>query len=238
MGESKRRKIALGSNYGKPLGLTSAQRRNLIQDHFPQLFSQHQRALGYDCCFDRPRSYDTPSFRSTAGAVEKVEQSLDDATQHWQQTFNESFDFSFLFTAITNDLPVCLSDFQGSTSPTVIAVPLARQQFCTLLQRKAINLKTQQILLQDVLAHLASPSSFGIVKTILRHEFMEAVDSLIATKQDWVLPYLRADDSLDLNDEVIKNAINYALVGFLTLIATLHWSHELTLIKTQSEISR
>ena len=231
MGESKRRKIALGSRYGRPRGLTTAQRRNLIQNNFTQLFSQYQKSLGYDCCISQPSSYDAPSFTNDVGAVEKVEGSLHDAVQHWQQTFREHFDFSFLFAAILNDLPVCLTNFHGETSPPVIAVPLARQKFRTLLLNHKINLKQHQLLISDVLAYLASTSSYDIVKTILRHEFIEAIDSLLATRQDWVLPYIKDDDEIELNDKVIKNLINYAIAGFLTLIATLEWEKELQILK-------
>ena len=232
MGEAKRRKKILGSNYGCPLGLSPSQRRLLIQNHFTRLFSQHQKSLGYDCCFDTPNSYDAPSFTRNTGVIKKVEECLSDATQHFLQTFPTHFDFSSLFVAILQDIPVCLTDFKSNTSPPVIAVPEARKKFRTLLLYHQIDLKHHQILISDVLEYLASTSSQNIVMTILRHEFIEAVDSLLATKQDWVLPYIEGDDFLQLNEEVIQNIINYAITGLLTLIATLEWETELQRLKS------
>ncbi len=47
MGEAKRRKQLLGSQYGQPLGLTATARRQLIQDHLESLLFQHYQACGY-----------------------------------------------------------------------------------------------------------------------------------------------------------------------------------------------
>ena len=231
MGESKRRKKALGSNYGCPLGLSKAQRKMLLHNNFRQLFSQYQKSLGYDCCFEQPSGYDAPSFTRTTGVIERVEESLNDAVRHWQQTFQPQLDFSFLFAAIVNDLPVCLTNLDGEVSPPVVAVPLARQKFRTLVLRQKINWKQHQLLIQDVLEYLALTSSQEMITTILRHEFREAIDSLIETKQDWIRPHLVAPDCIELDDEVIKNVMNYAITGFLTLIATLHWEEELQHLK-------
>ncbi len=54
MGEAKRRKQLLGSQYGQPLGLTATARRQLIQDHLESLLFQHYQACGYTDWLDQP----------------------------------------------------------------------------------------------------------------------------------------------------------------------------------------
>ncbi len=234
MGEAKRRKQKLGSEYGQPLGLNAEARRHLIQENFQQLLSAHNQTCGYPDCFTSPTH---PQFRPPANPNSNqpdLQFILEDLVRHWQNTFNHHYPRSALQSAVASILSDKPIMFTGKDSlvghrimTPIIPLPSARKYFRGLVASSKIQLSQHYILLRDVLTVLATESARPLLQQLLLSEFNDAIKDAISERAPWLTPHLHPDGWLDLTEEVGFQGANRALAGLLTLLVTLPWEIQL-----------
>lgn len=232
MGEAKRRKQRLGSEYGQPLGLTALGRRALIQENLPQLLSHHYQVCGYADYSQFPLNPEIQASTENTNLLDFIV----NLAQHWRQTFNADYPRSAVAQAmksIIEDTPIFLTDtseqsvFSKEIMTPFIPLPSARDYFRDLFDKKPISLSQHYILLQDVLAVLATESFFDLLQQLLKSEVTDVLNHAFEEQPDWLLPYITSDGWIDLSDEVVFIAGNRAMLGLLTLLLTLPWEIEL-----------
>lgn len=236
MGEAKRRKRLLGSNYGQPLGLSTTARQQLIDQHLESLLFQHYEACGYTDWLHQSCQPETRFSPPTANQPTDLSTFLDGLTHHWQNTFNGDFPRSALQIAvqsIIDNRPLFLTPFSHNeldsnrTMEPIITLPQARSYFHRLLSSGQILLPQHDNLLLDVLTVFAQDSSFSLLQRLLLTEFNDVIVYALQDRPAWISPYVHPDDWVDLTDDVLFQAGNCALLGILTLIITLPWEHQL-----------
>ena len=87
MGEAKRRKQLLGSGYGKPLGLSSAKRIELIDSDIAQWISQHLDKCEYYNYLEKPFALQT---RANSLSESNLEQVIENVAKHFSVTFDRT----------------------------------------------------------------------------------------------------------------------------------------------------
>ena len=245
MGEAKRRKQKLGSEYGQPLGLSAEARRHLIQENLQQLLSAHNQTCGYPDCFTSPTH---PQFRPPANPNSNqsdLQEILDDLVRHWQNTFNHHYPRSSLQSAVASVLSDRSIMLTGKNSVVgrrimtpIIPLSSARKYFRGLVASSKIQLPQHYILLRDVLTVLATESARPLLQQLLLNEFNDAINDAISEGAPWLTPHLQPDGWLDLTEEVWFIGANRALSGLLTLLVTLPWEIQLkTLLAKRSGAS-
>lgn len=233
VGEAKRRKQRLGSRYGKPLGLSSAERVNLIEQNIERWISEHFDNCQYDNYLLEPYSIQTRVIGDTKFDLESV---LEEVIEHFVVTFSQTYSdvaIEMLISGILKDRPILfegISNRQGQTMEPIIALPLARKYFQEKVHQRKIELSTHQILVKEVLLVLGQESQRGLVKQLLRGEFNEVIDSAQEEQKLWLTKNLNADGWINVNKELLFQAVNTAMAGILTMVATLPWQIQLNLI--------
>lgn len=243
MGEAKRRKQLLGSRYGKPLNLSAVERRELIQTHLEFLLLEHYQACGYTEDFNTPNN---PQFRYSSSSnndPEGLSSMLDELVQHWQKTFNSEFIPSAL-AQIVKSIQQNRGLFLHGTNldqlapreqmEPIIALPQARSYFLKLLAKRQVSFPLHYDLVIDVLTVLSTPSAETLLKRLILHEFNDFMDYAQSQRPDWIANSLTDDGWIDLNQDVMFQAANSTFVGLLTLIVTLPWENQLSMIEQES----
>ena len=235
MGEAKRRKQKLKSEYGQPLGLTKEARRDFIKNNLEPLLESHCQDIGYTDWLDQVCSPEVRSSESS-NRESNFDQMLDTLVQHWQDTFNSEFPRSALGQAvksIKDDKPVVLTAFSSNLfdhsrqMEPVVPLPLAREYFRRLLNEGQINLSTHYILLNDVLSVLADKKANSSVKQLLLTEFNDVISDATSEQLPWIVDNTTEDGWVNLTEEVVFQGGNRALLGLLTLLITLPWEMKL-----------
>jgi hypothetical protein len=244
MGEAKRRKQKWGLGYSLPLGLSSETRRNLIAKNIYGLISNHFETCGYHDYINSPISYQ--NYQIKAGSdIDKDESQIDldevfdEVIDHWQSTFNQNYDRSFLellVLAILENQAILLKDensFSSNKSMKPIeTLPEARKYFQSLVLKKKVKLSHHYILMQDALIVLAKPTSSPLLKQLFRGEFNDAIEYAQSEKLPWLEKSLDRNNEIGLSEYTVFQGVNCALAGILTIVATLPWQMELsTLMK-------
>jgi len=210
MGEAKRRKQKWGSTYGLPLGLSSETRRNLIAKNISRLISNHFETCGYHDYINKPGLHQvrgnldsSPNSRSF-----DLDEVFDEVIDHWQNTFTQNYDRSFLellVLAILENQPIVLkgeNSFSSNRSmKPVVTLPEARKYFQNLVLKKKVKLSHHYTLMQDALIVLASPTSSPLLKQLFWGEFNDAIEYAQSEKLPWL------EKNLDRNNGIGKERI-------------------------------
>jgi hypothetical protein len=237
MGEAKRRKQKWGSEYGQPLGLSSETRRNLISENISRLISNHFETCGYDDYINKPGLHQVranPDNPSNCSQI-NLDEVFDEVIDHWQNTFTQNYDRSFLkllVLAILENQPILLKGENSFSSnkkmKPVVTLPSARKYFQSLVLKKKVKLSHHYTLMQDALIVLASPISSPLLKQLFWGEFNDAIEYAQSEKLPWLKKNLNRDGWIDLDEDVVFQGVNCALAGILTTVATLPWQMELS----------
>ena len=180
MGEAKRRKQLLGSKYGKPLGLSSAERVNLIDQNIERWICQHFDNCQYHNYLLEPNSFET---RITEDTEFDLKSTLEEVIEHFVVTFSQTYSsvsIEMLIGGIVKDRPIMfegISNVRGQTMEPIIALPLARKYFQEKVKQRKIQLSTHQILVKEALMVLGQKNQRGLLKQLLWGEFNEVIDS-------------------------------------------------------------
>lgn len=113
MGEAKRRKERLGLRYGKPLGLSSAKRIELIDSNIAQWILEHFNNCGYHNYLEKPLN---PQTRTNQLDESNLESVIENVSEHFSMTFNQNYpnaSIKLLIKAIVKERPIV---FQGVNS--------------------------------------------------------------------------------------------------------------------------
>ncbi len=239
MGEAKRRKQKLGSEYGQPLGLNALKRRILIEENLPELLSAHYQACGYP---DFAKSPHHPEF-GTASETNSSFDFMPSLIRHWQETFNSQYPRSGLeqgIKAILDSKPIFLTDLSEArlslseaTSP-IIPFPQARDYFRSLFKRRHLSLSQHCILVSDVLGILATEKFSNLLEQLITSEVRDVLNYAFDDLEDWLLPYIMEDGLINLTSEVRFIAGNRAIMGLITLVLTWPWEIELKKLQVVS----
>ncbi len=192
MGEAKRRKQRLGGEYGQPLGLTTLERRALIQKNLPQLLSQHYQVCDYADYSQFPLN---PKIRSSTEKKTNFTSFnfIDNLAQHWRETFNSDYPRTAVAQAmksVIDDTPIYLTSMNEQSvgyeeiMTPFIPLPAAREYFRDMFDKKPISLSQHYILLEDVLAVLATESFSPLLQQLLESEVTDVLNQAFLQKHD------------------------------------------------------
>jgi len=247
MGEAKRRKQKWGSGYGLPLGLSSQTRKNLIAKNISRLISNHFETCGYHDYINSPPSYQNYHIKASCH-IDKDESQIsldevfDEVIDHWQNTFTQNYDRSFLellVLAILKNQPILLkgeNSFNSNSSmKPVVTLPEARKYFQSLVCKKKVKLAHHYTLIQDALIVLAQPSSSPLLKQLFWGEFNDAIEYAELEKLSWLEKSFEKNNRIDLSEDTVFQGVNCAIAGILTTVATLPWQMELSTLMLKSE---
>jgi hypothetical protein len=238
MGEAKRRKQYSGLKYSQPLGLTNEMRINLIEKNIFGLISNHFEICGYHDYLSEPTNPQVrmnPNVNGDPNSM-NLERVFDQVIDHWQRNFNQHYPRSAvksLVDAILKDLPICLTEnnllVAGVLKPIkpLVTLPEARKYFRSLVAKNRVKLPQHYRLIQDVLEVLAAKTSEPLLRQLLWGEFNDVMVYASEQKLPWLATNLNSDGWIDLDDQVLFQAINCALAGILTTVATLPWFMQL-----------
>lgn len=233
MGEAKRRKQLLGSRYGKPLGLSSAERINLIERNMARWIAEHFENCDYYNYLEKPFS---SQIRNTGCFPSNLEEVVEDVTEHWQSTFDREYPnqaIKLLISAILKDRPIV---FEGvglkprQKLEPIITLPSARKYLQKQVKTQKIPLSTHYILVKEALIVLGKKTQAPLLKQLLWGELNEVILSAQEERPSWLTKNTDTDGWLDLSEEVVFQSINRAMAGILTILATLPWSMQLDFI--------
>lgn len=233
MGEAKRRKQLLGSCYGKPLGLSSAERIELIDSDIAQWISQHLSKCEYYNYLEKPFALQT---RANSLSESNLEQVIENVAEHFSVTFGRTYalaSIESLVRAILKDRPIVFEGVslkQGRIMEPTVALPEARKYFQQQVEAGKIELSIHQILIKEALIVLVSKTKASLLKQLLWGEFNEVVNSAQQEQASWLMKNVNADGWIDLSDELLFQSVNRVIVGILTIVATLPWSMHLELV--------
>ena len=235
MGESKRRKQILGGMYGKPLGLSRAERISLIEENITQLISEHFYNCGYD---NYLKNLTTPQIRNNQQDFRQV---IKNAREHFAQTFNSIYPetaIKLLVKAVLEDRPLLLEGTslqRGQSAEPKIALPLARKYFRRQVESRKIELSTHHVLVKEALTVLGRETLSPLLEQLLWGEFNEVIVSAKEEGSAWLMRNINTDGWINLNEEVVFQSVNQAITGILTMVVTLSWSMQLKLIANESK---
>ncbi len=232
MGEAKRRKQRLGSRYGKPLGLSSVERINLIELNIAQWISEHFDNCEYENYLEKPLN---PQTRTSELDESNLESVIENVTEHFAKTFNQTYPdagVKSLISAILFDRPIVfegISFKQGRRMEPTIALPEARKYFQKQVKAGQIQLPTHYILVKEALTVLGGKGKRELLKQLLWGELNEVMISAQSEKTPWLMKNLNPDGWIDIDEELLFQSVNRAMAGILTIVATLPWSMQLDL---------
>jgi hypothetical protein len=247
MGEAKRRKQKLGSGYGLTLGLSTQMRRNLITKNISRLISNHFETCGYDDYINSPLSYQNYLIKANSDIYQdedqiNLDEIFDEVIDHWQNTFTQNYDRSFLellVLAILENQPIILKGENSFSSKTsmkpVVTLPEARKYFQALVLKKKVKLSHHYTLIQDALIVLAKPISSPLLKQLLWGEFRDVIEYAESENLPWLEINFERNNEIGLSENTVFQGVNCALAGILTTVATLPWQIELSALMSKSE---
>lgn len=233
MGEAKRRKQLLGSSYGKLLGLSSAERVNLIDQNIERWIGEHFDNCEYHNYLEEPYA---PQTRSKSGDTSNLEEVVENVVEHFRNTFNREYpneSIKLLIWAILKDQPIVfegLSWRQRRRIEPKMTLPLARKYLQRQVEAQKIQLPTHYRLVKEALTVLGDKSKASLLKQLLWGELNEVFVSAQESEEFWLTNNLNADGWIDVDEELLFQAVNTAMAGILTMIATLPWQVQLDFV--------
>ena len=236
MGEARRKKQLLGSSYGKPLGLSAVERRNLIERNIVRWIGEHLDNCEYYNYLENPLFFQT---RANIASGSSLEQVMENVREHFCHIFDRTYPdaaIESLIIAVLKERPIAfegISFKRGQRMVPIIALPQARKYFQQQVEARKIELPTHYVLVKEALTVLSTPTKATLLKQLLRGEFNYVVLSAQDEQASWLVKNINPDGWIDVDDELLFQSVNRAIVGILTLIATLPWSMQIGLIKLQ-----